>query len=216
MTRTQTGIPGPHQSRDEGGLVTSIPATLSAGVSSSAVRLIARAEAMGLIELESGGSLNQSLLEKTVQAIEGIGVGRQLASELDVRGDLRGALDGLSELLERSPHPATEWRSLTSLLGAPLLSRLTGISESSIRRYTSGDRETPDEVATRLHFVAMVCADVLGGYNRYGLRRWFLRARTKLDGQSPEELLGQDWDVDGPQAQRVAELARSLVTMGAA
>lgn len=214
MVKTHLAASRPRMESDDV-VLAALPATLSGDVATAAIRLMARAEAMGLIDFEAGESLNQTALGETIQAIESIGVGRQLVSEHDVRHNLRGALEYLSEALEQSPHPDTEWRSMSTLLGSTLLSELTGVSETSIRRYSAGERDTPDDAASRVHFLAMISADVLGAYNSFGLRRWFQRPRTKLDGQSPQAVLGDKWDVDGPGARRVSELARSLVSMGA-
>ncbi|MDD9964122.1 MAG: hypothetical protein F4X81_18705 [Gammaproteobacteria bacterium] len=106
--------------------------------------------------------------------------------------------------------PATEWPALQEVLGAELLATLVGISASSVRRYLAGARATPDAVAVRLHFLAMVVADLAGAYNDIGVRRWFGRARKRLGGSSPDQLLGGDWwpDDDGPN--RVRELAANL------
>ncbi|TMK24849.1 MAG: hypothetical protein E6G64_16815 [Actinobacteria bacterium] len=69
---------------------------------------------------------------------------------------------------------------------------------------------TPDEVAERLHFLALVVADLAGSYNEFGIRRWFARPRPQLDGRSPSHLLRGNWRSDQPGPQRVRELARAL------
>ena len=72
------------------------------------------------------------------------------------------------DALEQSPAPKYEWPALVEVLGLDLLVRLLGISESSARRYLSGERVTPDPVAARLHFVALVVGDLAGAYNEIG------------------------------------------------
>lgn len=111
--------------------------------------------------------------------------------------------------LGESPVPATEWPALQEVLGAELLATLVGTSASSVRRYLAGARATPDAVAVRLHFLALVVADLAGAYNDIGVRRWFGRPRKRLGGSSPAQLLRGDWwpDDDGPN--RVRELAAS-------
>lgn len=79
-------------------------------------------------------------------------------------------------------------------------------------RYERGDRRTPDEVAARLHFLALVVGDLAGAYNEIGIRRWFDRKRSALDGHSPAELLAGAWQPEHPAPRRVRELARALVT----
>ena len=53
------------------------------------------------------------------------------------------------------PTPASEWHGVNRVLGGDVLARLLGISSSSVRRYLSGSRATPDEIAARLHFLAL-------------------------------------------------------------
>ena len=78
-----------------------------------------------------------------------------------------------------------------------------------------GDRATPDAVAARLHHLALVVGDLAGSYNDIGIRRWFRRKRSQLDGQPPAALLARDWDPDDEGPRRVRELARSLVDLAA-
>ena len=73
------------------------------------------------------------------------------------------------------------------------LAELLGISLSSLRRYSSKQRETPDDVADRLHFVALLTSDLTGAYNDMGVRNWFSRKRALLDGKAPKNLLHGDW-----------------------
>ena len=119
-------------------------------------------------------------------------------------------LEEMQGALGESPMPATEWPALQEVLGAELLATLVGTSASSVRRYLAGARATPDAVAVRLHFLALVVADLAGAYNDIGIRRWFGRARKRLGGSSPAHLLRGDWwpDDDGPNGVR--ELAASL------
>ena len=100
---------------------------------------------------------------------------------------------GTNEPLDESPVPANEWPALHKVLGPELLARLVGISASSMRRYLSGIRPTPDAVAARLHFLALVVGDLAGAYNDVGVRRWFERSRQRLGGSAPARLLAEDW-----------------------
>lgn len=146
-------------------------------------------------------------------------VGLQL-KEASTRAWSRGTSEqiaGARRLIERllaeaeaSPRPAGEWQPVLSTLDEELVARLVGASPSSIRRYSSGDRETPQAVAERLHFIALVLAELAGSYNEYGMRRWFTRPRSALDRRSPADLMGKDFDPDGPDGERIRRLAESL------
>jgi hypothetical protein len=81
-----------------------------------------------------------------------------------------------------------------------------------VTRYAGGDRRTPDAAAARLHAIALIVGDLAGAYNEIGVRRWFERPRTALDGRAPAHFLKGDWQPEEPGPQRVRALARSLVT----
>lgn len=120
------------------------------------------------------------------------------------------AVDEMVQTLGESPSPATEWATMREVFGDEVLARLAGISETSLRRYASAARSTPQAVAEKLHWLAMVVADLSGGYNDFGMRRWFERPRAQLDGLSPRALLGARWTPDDAAAQRVSALAATL------
>ena len=126
---------------------------------------------------------------------------------------LSGAVEQINDQPEMSPQPAGEWAPVIGTLGEELLAELVGVSVSSVRRYASGSRGTPQDVAERLHFLALLIADLAGSYNDFGIRRWLNRPRTPLGGRSPASLLGE-FDPDGPDATAVAELAATLVGAG--
>jgi transcriptional regulator with XRE-family HTH domain len=117
--------------------------------------------------------------------------------------------------LDASPAPAWEWKGLARVFVPEDLAALLHVSVSSLKRYESGARETSDPVAARLHFLALVVGDLAGSYNEPGIRRWFQRKRTLLDGRAPVALLKHGWDPDDEGPCRVRELARSLVTLSA-
>lgn len=186
------------------------------GVGAIAVRVLGRAEAMGL--LPSGAPitrLDRAALERTVRRISSAaGIGREVLAELRATGRsasrLERVLRRLYEELEHSPAPAGEWRSLLAILGGDLLAELLGISLSSVRRYATGTRPTPDDVAERLHVLALLIADLSGSYNDFGVRRWFRRPRPQLDGRAPAEFLSGAWRPHDPAVERVRELARAV------
>ena len=104
---------------------------------------------------------------------------------------------------------------MVSTLGEDLLASLLGVSVSSVRRYAAGSRGTPQDVAERLHFMALVTADLAGSYNDFGIRRWWGRPRSQLGGRAPAALLGE-FDPNGQDAADVAGLAASLLGAGSA
>ena len=179
-----------------------------------------RADAMGVMRLDEAGGLDARAALRLVTRARDAGVARTPPvswGNLDVPTDqeITELLRLVIAALEGSPVPKSEWPSLSGVFEADHLARLLGISLSSLRRYLSGSRETPDEVAERLHFLALVMADLAGSYDAIGIRRWFERPRTTLGGRAPSALLTGDWDPEGAGAQKVRHLARSLVALSA-
>jgi hypothetical protein len=84
-----------------------------------------------------------------------------------------------------------------------------------VGRYERGARRTPDAVAARLHFLALLIGDLAGAYNPIGIRRWFDRPRTALEGHAPAYLLAGPWQPEEAGPARVRELARALVDSAA-
>jgi hypothetical protein len=123
----------------------------------------------------------------------------------------QGFVLDLLDALEESPVPRMEWKGLERVLGADLLGNLIGVSPSSLRRYAIGARDTPDDIAARLHFLALVVGDLSGSYNEIGVRRWFERRRTQLGGKTPAELLQDGWDPQDEGPDKVRKLAAALL-----
>jgi hypothetical protein len=181
-------------------------------------RLLERARLLGLEDVpaivgDPSDAARQTAAVAGQLAVAGLG---RAAATLAQRepGDA-AAVERLVAALDASPVPEREWEPLRGLLGDDLLGPLVGVSQSSLARYASGSRATPDVVAGRLHVVAMVCADLRGGYNDYGIRRWFVRPRPSLEGASIVDALGPDWEPEGPAAGKVRELAASVLSIGA-
>jgi hypothetical protein len=179
-----------------------------------AVRVMSLAEAMGLL---SGSApierLDRDAIERPIDALVQSGIGRDFTLEFQATRDpvrLAALIDRLYAELEASPAPISETRFLADLLGHELLGRLVQASPSSLRRYAAGERLTPQEVAARLHHLALVVAALAGGYNDFGIRRWFMRPRPQLYGQSPAQVLQGQWDPDDGGPHRVRELAEAL------
>jgi hypothetical protein len=179
--------------------------------------LLSDADGVGLISMNGVSETpDPTILQEVLQRLAGAGVAQSYiarlrdidAADYSRRVELvRAVVDALRE----SPLPEYEWPALTKIFGAEELARLLRISESSLNRYANGIRSTPDPVAERLHFIALIVGDLRGAYNEVGVRRWFHRHRTSLEGRAPIELLGDDWmpDQEGPEAVR--ELAHSLL-----
>jgi hypothetical protein len=178
-----------------------------------------RAEAMGILEpslVRSDASGVRHLANKVRRA----GVAASAADllnnvEVPTDHELVEILHTIVAALDASPVPRYEWNGLARVFAPEDLAALLDISLSSLRRYQSRERDTPDEVAARLHFLALVVGDLAGSYNEAGIRRWFQRKRTPLDGQAPAALLRHNWDPDDPAPKRVRMLARNLVELSA-
>jgi hypothetical protein len=179
-----------------------------------AARVLGLAEAMGL--LPAGDPIYRLDLEAMRRPLEELvrrGIGRNAALQLPSTAHperLAQLLDELYSELEASPVPVSECTQLTSLLGLDLLSELSGASSSSLRRYAGGERVAPDDVAARLHHLARINAHLAGGYNDFGIRRWYGRRRTQLDDRSPADVFSGAWDPDGDAPQRALRLAEAL------
>ncbi len=203
--------------------LTSVGAPLDRpGVLPAAMGLVRRAQGLGLL---SGRDPIERLDMEVVRAIareaSAVGVGQDAAAALLRPGartpaGLAELIGRLGEALAASPMPDREIRELLRAYDYDGLAALTGASVASLRRYAAGTRAVPDTVAGRIHFVALVTSDLAGSYNEFGLRRWWDRPRTSLDGRSPRAALGPRWDPEGPTAAAVAELAAALAGDGAA
>jgi hypothetical protein len=181
-------------------------------------RLLERARLLGLEDLPATVASPDDAARQTA-AVAGrlaiAGLARAAAALAQREPGDAAAVERLVAALDANPVPEREWEPLRNLLGDELLGPLVGVSQSSLVRYAAGARATPDVVAARLHVLAMVCADLRGGYNDYGIRRWFVRPRPSLEGASIVDALGPDWEPDGPSAAKVRELAASVLSVGA-
>ena len=189
----------------------------SPGVGTLAARLLSYASAMDLLtDARSAQTLNYETLLRGIRKLAGATqIGPTTLVKLQEKGAddpsrLRTLLGELYEELEESPAPHVEWKPVERFLGSGLLADLLGISPSSLGRYASGDRRTPDDVADRLHSLALVVSDLAGAYNEFGIRRWFERRRGPLSGRSPKEVLTKGWTSSSDRAQQVRSLAAAL------
>jgi hypothetical protein len=183
-----------------------------------------RAEAMGLVEpISSMDDFDVSGARKVLRSVKDAGIARSSVLELETADQANGEAGNGHEIadlmraviaaLEASPAPSSEWRSVARVFDAEHLAPLLGISVSSLRRYQAGTRSTPDDVAARLHFLALVISDLAGAYNDIGIRRWFQRERTPLDDKTPGALLTGEWSPEDEGPRRVRQLAQALVSL---
>lgn len=178
-----------------------------------AMTALGRADAMGLFPPDEHiETLDLPSFQKAMRHIHRAGIARNIRFDLDPSGaHLDRTLEQLNLALEESPVPEFEWVRLGEVLGLALLSRLLGISPSSVRRYSANARSTPDDVADRLHFLSLVVGDLAGAYNEIGIRQWFERKRAQLEGRAPLDWLKGRWKAAQPGPRRVQSLARALV-----
>src|SRR5436190_1130209 len=154
-----------------------------------------RAEAMGLIEPAAAPRDETTALRLLASRVRRAGIAAAVAERLDASGvnnvevpdpaEIVPLLETMIAALEASPVPKFEWTGLGRIFASDNLAALIHVSLSSLKRYVSGARETPDDVAARLHFLALVVGDLAGSYNDVGIRRWFQRPRTRLAGRAP-------------------------------
>jgi hypothetical protein len=176
---------------------------------------LARADAMGLLdERDRGVTLDAAIFGRLADRLRKARIGGAVVPTLSaVAKDpvlFERCLDQLNDALEASPAPSTEWSRLLRTLDREMLARLLGISPASVRRYAAAARETPDEVAARLHWLALIVGDLAGAYNEIGIRQWFERKRTQLGGRAPAQLLIGHWMPDDEGPRRVRALAAAL------
>lgn len=191
----------------------------SASIRALATEAWQRAEAMGLVKAEDRRREAPDV-SALVTRVRDAGIARGPALRFDnveapTTEQAEDLLRAVIAALDASPVPEREWPVLARTLAPEQLATLLGVSVSSLRRYLSGERDTPDEIAARLHHLALIVGDLAGAYNEVGIRRWFDRIRTALDGKTPAALLAGGWDPDDPGPRQVRDLARSLVTVSA-
>lgn len=188
-------------------------------VRSLAIEVWRRAEGMGLVEANAS-ALDFTDINRLLKRVREAGIARGPALHFDnVQPPSAAEAESLLKLviaaLESSPAPKFEWPAVARVIDPEQLAPLLNVSASSLKRYAAGERDTPDDVAARLHHVALIVGDLAGAYNEVGVRRWFERKRTALNGRAPAALLAGDWNPDDSSPQKVRELARSLVALGA-
>jgi transcriptional regulator with XRE-family HTH domain len=189
---------------------------LSQRAKNLAIDVIAKAAAMGVVAEPSDYiGLGEERVLQFLREISKAGIARSQINAFEnsyVEDDQVKFLTKASEILEESPAPQTEWEQVIKYVPQdPVLTHLLNISKSSIQRYISGERETPREVADRLHVIALIIGDLKSSYNDIGIGSWFNRPRANaFAGKRPVDLLSGDWAPSDPKALKVREFARSL------
>jgi hypothetical protein len=201
--------------------IASIEAPLNRpGLLGPAVGLVRRALAVGLLRgRDPIERLDMDLLRGIAREASQAGIGQDAALELlgqQPPARLGRAIDRLGHALAESPLPERELQQLVDVFDVDELAGLVGTSPVSLRRYAAGTRSVPDTVAARIHWLALVTADLAGAYNRLGMRRWFDRPRSRLEGRTPRQVLGTAWDPEDGSVRALAELAGALAGPGGA
>jgi len=185
------------------------------------IDLLRRAIALGLLgQDELVDRLDLELVRRIAREASNAGIGQDVAVAL-LHGDpgsdrLATLIRRLDDALTASPLPDRELPEVLRVLDREQVAELTGTSSVSLGRYQAGARRWPDQLAARIHWLALVLADLAGAYNEFGSRRWFDRKRSQLEGRSPREVLISGWDPADPDVERVRELAAALAGAGAA
>lgn len=180
-----------------------------------ALAITRRAEAMGLLPDETL-HVSSDRFRAALRSLASRGIGADALAQVERGIVAPEALDRVRAALEDSPVPDLELRQLQRLFGWEELAAMLQASVGSLRRYAASQRETPDEVAARAHWLAGVVGDLRSAYNDAGVRRWFARPRTVLGGRRPVDALAQPWSPDGAEVVRVRELAAWLAAPGPA
>lgn len=171
----------------------------------AAVVAIRLADLMGLVVHQPGTPVRVDELGRLAAAARQAGIAEGIAVSSRINPHR------LLEALESSPLPEREISRLAAVLGYPRLAELAVVSEPSLRRYAASERQAPDAVAQRLHFLALLIAILRGSFNEFGIRRWFERPRQALRGRTPSSALRGDWSPDEPGPQAVVQLAVELL-----
>jgi len=183
-----------------------------------AARVLAYAATLDLLG-HAVRSLDLKSWRSALAGLQDAGLGRltplHAASQGQSAEAFAAEVGRLYEAIEQSPIPRSEWPPIRSLLGDELLEKLLHTSKASIVRYSSGQRATPQDVAERLHVLALIASDLSGSYNAFGIRRWFERSRAQLGARSPAALLRAGWKPDDEPVRKIRSLAAELIGAGA-
>jgi hypothetical protein len=120
-------------------------------------------------------------------------------------GTSHSASEVVSRLQEKLD-VSREFLALRAILGDEILGSLVGVPSVS-----PGSVEGPPPApARRIMLIGQIVWCLKGAYDDEGIKRWFCRRRPQLQGKSPAEHLGDDWQADSPAATRALALAANL------
>lgn len=97
---------------------------------------------------------------------------------------------------------------LETILQTELLARLTGKSSADLQKDLPG-------ASKKISFLYEIVDSLRSSYNAEGIRRWFQREQRRLEGKSPLQYLGFEWNPDEDKAKRILELAKHSIDPGA-
>lgn len=63
----------------------------------------------------------------------------------------------------------------------------------------------------KIYFLYKMVDYLRGSYNNEGIKQWFKRERSLLEGKTPLQYLGSTWNPDQEEAKCVLELAKSSI-----
>lgn len=161
--------------------------------------------------------LLESLRQEDIGSTAITALNRALESPPGERPGVGAYLEAVYDALGQNPAPRREINALLKYFDNEQLTELLQISPSSVQRYARGERNPPEPVVDRIHWLALVVGYLTGTYNEFGVRRWFERPRTALDGKGPKDALLADkaWTSESDGARQVEQLARALIGMPA-
>ena len=90
---------------------------------------------------------------------------------------------------------------------SPALTKLQSIFSNEDLSSMLGYKER----STRADYLVEMVSCLERSYTPRGVRKWFFRSRTRLDGRTPAEYLGADWHPADRNANKVKELALSTL-----
>lgn len=177
------------------------------------LRVVSFAETVRVVPPSEESGVDLPTFRRAITGLARLGVAEhisRIAVSSTSAADIERFATAILSAIEECPLPQMEWDPLSDIL-ADRLPELVGVSATSLARYRSGERSTPDPVAGRLHVLTHIVADLSGSYNDFGVRRWFGRPRQALQGRAPEVILTGRWSPDAPDVLAVRNLAASLL-----
>lgn len=92
---------------------------------------------------------------------------------------------------------------LEKILDKELFTQLGGKDASSIQE------ESDKEYINRIYYLSNIVWHLHGSYNEGGIRQWFWRKRSALEGKAPPDILYGEWNPESDEAMKVLGLAQS-------